>query len=159
MNVMRVFLAMALLSIATPCLADELAGTWLRENGDVRIKFEPCGNAICGIIVWLKPDSESTQGRPAPLLRPAARWEKFLERQGRRQRLGLCQQGVARRGKPQHLRVYHQRRVLQVDELDTGAVRLMGGKAIAIPDDTASIDTKSASIHAALGLDGILSSH
>jgi uncharacterized protein (DUF2147 family) len=60
MSLMRVFLAMALLSIATPCLADELAGTWLRENGDVRIKFEPCGNAICGVIVWLKPDTEST---------------------------------------------------------------------------------------------------
>jgi uncharacterized protein (DUF2147 family) len=52
-------LALSLLT-ASPCHADELGGTWLRENGDVRIRFEPCGNAICGIIVWLKPDSEST---------------------------------------------------------------------------------------------------
>jgi uncharacterized protein (DUF2147 family) len=47
------------LSMTSPCRADELAGTWLRENGEVRIRFEPCGDAICGIIVWLKPDSGS----------------------------------------------------------------------------------------------------
>ncbi len=54
------FLPIAFLSIATPCLAAELAGTWLRENGDARVRFEPCGNAICGTIVWLKPETEST---------------------------------------------------------------------------------------------------
>ena len=59
-NITRVFLAMAFLSVGSPCLADELSGTWLRENGDVRIRFEPCGNAVCGTIVWLKPDSENT---------------------------------------------------------------------------------------------------
>lgn len=29
-------------------------GTWLRDNGQSRIRIAPCGNALCGTIVWLQ---------------------------------------------------------------------------------------------------------
>lgn len=41
--------------VASPVLADDLSGTWLRETGLSKVKFAPCGNAICGNIVWIKP--------------------------------------------------------------------------------------------------------
>ena len=58
MNVMRFCLALAALLLSTSSgRADDVFGTWLRDNGNVRVKFEPCGDAICGDIVWLKADS------------------------------------------------------------------------------------------------------
>jgi uncharacterized protein (DUF2147 family) len=58
MNIVRLHLALtALLLTTSPGLADEVFGTWLRDTGDEKVKFEPCGDAICGDIVWLKPGS------------------------------------------------------------------------------------------------------
>jgi uncharacterized protein (DUF2147 family) len=60
MNVVRLCLALtAFLLTTTPSLADDVLGTWLRDNGALQVKFEPCGDAICGNIVWLKPGSAS----------------------------------------------------------------------------------------------------
>src|SRR6202022_2667267 len=60
MNLVRLLLtSTALLLPTAPSLADEVLGTWLRDNGALRVKFEPCGDAICGNIVWLKPGSDS----------------------------------------------------------------------------------------------------
>jgi uncharacterized protein (DUF2147 family) len=39
---------------ASPALADDITGTWLRESGQSKVKFAPCGSAICGNIVWIK---------------------------------------------------------------------------------------------------------
>jgi uncharacterized protein (DUF2147 family) len=39
---------------ASPVLADDITGTWLRESGQSKVKFAPCGSAICGNIVWIK---------------------------------------------------------------------------------------------------------
>lgn len=61
MNRMRTCLILtALLSMTRPSRADELAGTWLRDNGEMRIRFEPCGGATCGTVVWLNPASKSS---------------------------------------------------------------------------------------------------
>jgi uncharacterized protein (DUF2147 family) len=49
----------AFLLTTSPSVADEVLGTWLRDNGALRVKFETCGDAICGNIVWLKPGSVS----------------------------------------------------------------------------------------------------
>ncbi len=43
------FLALGL----SPALADP-TGTWLRENGEARVRFAKCGDAICGTVAWLK---------------------------------------------------------------------------------------------------------
>jgi uncharacterized protein (DUF2147 family) len=39
--------------------AQEVLGTWLRENGEARVRFARCGEAICGTVVWLKSPAES----------------------------------------------------------------------------------------------------
>jgi uncharacterized protein (DUF2147 family) len=60
MNVVRLCLALkAFLLTTSSSLADDVLGTWLRDNGALQVKFEPCGDAICGNIVWLKPGSDS----------------------------------------------------------------------------------------------------
>ena len=51
----RISCVFAFVFLAAPALAQDLAGTtWLRETGASRVKFAPCGEALCGSIVWLK---------------------------------------------------------------------------------------------------------
>jgi uncharacterized protein (DUF2147 family) len=60
MKVARLWLALtAFLLTASPSFADDIFGTWLRDNGALQVRFEPCGDAVCGNIVWLKPGSDS----------------------------------------------------------------------------------------------------
>jgi uncharacterized protein (DUF2147 family) len=60
MNIVRLCLTLTTLLLTTgPSLANEVLGTWLRDNGALQVKFESCGDAICGNVVWLKPGSES----------------------------------------------------------------------------------------------------
>ena len=59
MNVVRLCLALTAFLLTTgPSLADDILGTWLRDNGSMQVKFGPCGDAICGNIVWVKPGSD-----------------------------------------------------------------------------------------------------
>lgn len=59
-NVTRISCIAALTLFVAPALAQELNGatlagtTWLRDTGSSRVKFAPCGDALCGSIVWLK---------------------------------------------------------------------------------------------------------
>lgn len=39
--------------------ADDVAGTWLRDTGASKVKFAPCGGALCGTLVWIKPGVET----------------------------------------------------------------------------------------------------
>jgi uncharacterized protein (DUF2147 family) len=60
MIAVRLCLALtALLLITGPGRAEEVLGTWTSDKGGMRVKFEPCGDALCGNIVWLKPGSDS----------------------------------------------------------------------------------------------------
>jgi uncharacterized protein (DUF2147 family) len=60
MNVVRLALTLtAFLLTTSPGFADDVLGIWLRDNGNVQVKFETCGDAVCGNIVWLKPGSDS----------------------------------------------------------------------------------------------------
>lgn len=55
-------LALALLGLgASPALADPV-GTWLRENGESRVRFAKCGDALCGTVSWLK-DPATTKSK------------------------------------------------------------------------------------------------
>ena len=59
MKIVRLCLTLtAFLLRSSPGLADEILGTWLRDSGDEQVKFERCGDAICGNVVWLKPGSD-----------------------------------------------------------------------------------------------------
>jgi uncharacterized protein (DUF2147 family) len=47
-------LTTAAISIAgTPAFADP-SGTWLRDNGNSRVRIAKCGEAFCGTLVWVK---------------------------------------------------------------------------------------------------------
>lgn len=48
--------ALALSGMAS---AQEVLGTWLRENSESRVRFARCGEAICGTVVWLRNPAES----------------------------------------------------------------------------------------------------
>ncbi|WP_106753605.1 DUF2147 domain-containing protein [Pannonibacter carbonis] len=37
-----------------PAMAADAKGEWARPSGTSRIKMAPCGDAICGTLVWLK---------------------------------------------------------------------------------------------------------
>ena len=41
------------------------AGTWIWDDGRAGVEFHPCGEALCGRIVWLKADA---QAGSAPVL-------------------------------------------------------------------------------------------
>lgn len=54
--------AFVLASLSVPALAQDVTGTWLRENGESRVRFAKCGEAICGTVVWLKnPESSKSK--------------------------------------------------------------------------------------------------
>ena len=60
MNVVRLRLALTAFLLSTsPSLADDVLGTWSRDNGAVHVKFDTCGDAICGNIAWLKPGADT----------------------------------------------------------------------------------------------------
>ncbi len=44
-------------------MAQQAIGVWADENGDSNIRIAPCGNALCGKVVWLK-DPNDKSGRP-----------------------------------------------------------------------------------------------
>ena len=48
-----------LLLSTSSSLADNIVGTWSRDNGAVHVKFDACGDTICGSIAWIKPGAET----------------------------------------------------------------------------------------------------
>lgn len=44
--------------------AAEMTGTWLTQKGDAQIRIAPCGEGLCGTIVWLKDKIDPKTGRP-----------------------------------------------------------------------------------------------
>jgi uncharacterized protein (DUF2147 family) len=51
-------LALAL-TFSSQANADDVLGVWLHESGDARVKFTPCGDAVCGWIVWIKAGADT----------------------------------------------------------------------------------------------------
>ncbi len=44
-------------------MAGEAQGVWTTDGGKSRIQIEPCGNALCGRLVWLA-EPNNAEGRP-----------------------------------------------------------------------------------------------
>ncbi len=59
MKCARVTFVLAMVLVPGSARADDVLGTWLRDNGGVQVKFERCEAAICGRIVWLKPGADT----------------------------------------------------------------------------------------------------
>jgi uncharacterized protein (DUF2147 family) len=56
----RSVLAFAALAVSSNLVfAGEVGGEWARTDGKGRVRFAPCGDAMCGTITWLK---DSTGG-------------------------------------------------------------------------------------------------
>lgn len=49
----------ALCAFAAPAWANDVTGTWLRESGVSKVRFAPCGGAVCGTITWIKPGTNT----------------------------------------------------------------------------------------------------
>ena len=42
-----------------PAAAEEMAGTYLSQSGETRVRMSPCGSGYCGTIVWVaKPGND-----------------------------------------------------------------------------------------------------
>lgn len=58
----RSFVLASILAAATaaasPAHSADVTGTWLRDTGASKVKFAPCGGAICGHIVWLSQGAD-----------------------------------------------------------------------------------------------------
>ena len=51
----RLFIAcLALALSANLAHAGDVAGVWLHQDGASKVRFAPCGAAMCGTIAWLK---------------------------------------------------------------------------------------------------------
>ncbi len=37
--------------------AGDVVGEWARVDGKAKVRFSPCGGALCGIVTWLKDPS------------------------------------------------------------------------------------------------------
>ena len=49
--------AVLLAASAAAAAAGEATGEWLRDNGEAKVRFAPCGAALCGSITWLRDAS------------------------------------------------------------------------------------------------------
>ncbi|MFC2248849.1 DUF2147 domain-containing protein [Labrys portucalensis] len=50
--------------LAGAAQAGDASGTWLRENGESKVKIAPCGEALCGSVVWVKdPKHQDNVGK------------------------------------------------------------------------------------------------
>ncbi|MGO9772603.1 MAG: DUF2147 domain-containing protein [Roseiarcus sp.] len=38
-------------------LAADVVGEWMRDNGEAKVRFSPCGAAVCGRLSWLRDSS------------------------------------------------------------------------------------------------------
>jgi uncharacterized protein (DUF2147 family) len=51
-------------SVAQAPVAD-VAGVWIDHTGQGAVEIAPCGNRVCGRVVWLKnPEHRSVSGKP-----------------------------------------------------------------------------------------------
>lgn len=58
----------AVFSVATGASAQDIAGTWLSQTGDTRVRIAPCGGGQCGTIVWVK-DNAKDENNPSDALK------------------------------------------------------------------------------------------
>jgi uncharacterized protein (DUF2147 family) len=53
----------ALASAGAAAASQEAEGVWMREDGASKIRIAPCGDALCGDVIWLRnPRSKAHLG-------------------------------------------------------------------------------------------------
>jgi uncharacterized protein (DUF2147 family) len=64
--------------LSTPALASDAAGTWVSQDGGLKVQLVDCGDRICGRVVWLgepldragRPKTDTQNPDPAKRARP-----------------------------------------------------------------------------------------
>jgi uncharacterized protein (DUF2147 family) len=51
-------------AIIVPANAIDPTGTWLIEDSTAKVRIFPCGEAICGNVVWLSQPIDAATGKP-----------------------------------------------------------------------------------------------
>jgi uncharacterized protein (DUF2147 family) len=74
MKLARLTLLAALCAFASPSIAQDaakVAGLWQSQSGITRVKVSPCGEGLCGTVVWQKTPSKDVHNPdPAKRERP-----------------------------------------------------------------------------------------
>lgn len=50
--------------LANAQTAGSPVGVWLTQAGDARVRISKCGDAICGVVVWLREPTNPATGQP-----------------------------------------------------------------------------------------------
>ena len=53
----RFCIAAAAVAVCAPAFAGDVVGEWARADGKAKVRFAPCGGALCGMVTWLKDPS------------------------------------------------------------------------------------------------------
>ncbi len=68
-----ILLVLPLVAVAGGESAGAIAGIWLTGDKDGHVQIEPCGDAFCGKLVWVKPEKDVKvpldKNNPDPALR------------------------------------------------------------------------------------------
>jgi len=56
--------ALLALSVAAPAYANDPTGLWLVQDRTAKVRIAPCGEALCGAVVWLSEVNDRDTGRP-----------------------------------------------------------------------------------------------
>lgn len=60
----RLIIALALMALPLAAqAAPDVSGLWLNGDGDAAIQVQPCGEALCGTLVWLREPTDAS-GKP-----------------------------------------------------------------------------------------------
>ena len=74
MKLARLTLVAVLCAFASPSIAQDaskVAGTWQSQSGITRVKVTPCGDGLCGTVVWQQnPSKDVYNPDPAKRERP-----------------------------------------------------------------------------------------
>jgi uncharacterized protein (DUF2147 family) len=54
----------AWLAASSAKAGDNVAGIWLTQAGDAKVRVSKCGGGICGEVVWLKDPINPATGKP-----------------------------------------------------------------------------------------------
>ena len=64
---------------ASPALAADAKGVWLRDTGKSKVRIAPCGDALCGTIAWEQtPRNDENNPDPAKRSRPLVGVQVFF---------------------------------------------------------------------------------
>jgi uncharacterized protein (DUF2147 family) len=113
-----------LVASAQYAFAGDVSGIWLHEDGGSKVRFAPCGAAVCGTIVWLKDKSGAGKVGQRVFYDMMPTGDNALGGQGVRafERQGIFGQDVAIWRTTDDRRLRFWRSDLQVDHLDAFAL-------------------------------------